>query len=80
MVIQSLFARVRGQNPSTHEVPEYIDRLRELLAAGAQISSVQIYSANRPTPNSECTHLSLAVLSGIAQQIRAGTGLRVTVH
>ena len=80
VVIESLFARVRGQNPPPHEVLQYIDRLRELLAAGAQISSVQIYSANRPTPNSECTHLSLAVLSGIAQQVRAGTGLRVTVH
>ena len=80
VVIESLFARVRGQNPPPHEVLQYIARLQELQAAGAQISSVQIYSANRPTPNSECTHLSLPALSGIAQQVRAGTGLRVTVH
>ena len=80
VVIQSLFARMRGQNPPAHEVQEYISCLHELQAAGAQISSVQIYSANRPAPNSECTHLSLAVLSDIARQVRAATGLGVTVH
>ncbi len=80
VVIQSLFARMRGQNPPAHEVLEYVARLQELQAAGAQISSVQIYSANQATPNSECTHLSLAALSGIARQVREGTGLQVTVH
>lgn len=80
VVIQSLFARMRGQNPPASEVLEYIARLQELQAAGAQISSVQIYSANQPTPNAECTHLSLPALSGIARQVRTATGLRVTVH
>jgi wyosine [tRNA(Phe)-imidazoG37] synthetase (radical SAM superfamily) len=77
VVIQTMVPALDGENP--FEIGEYIARLRELKEAGADISLVQIYSANRPTPHSECSHLSLRELSGIAKAVRAGTGLRTEV-
>ena len=61
------------------EIEEYVRRLNELKVAGAQIALVQIYSATRPTPSSACGHLPLKVLSGIAQAVRQGTGLKAEV-
>jgi wyosine [tRNA(Phe)-imidazoG37] synthetase (radical SAM superfamily) len=79
VIIQTMAPAIDGHNPFEHELVEYIARLRELKAAGAQISLVQIYSATRPSPHSECGHLPLSVLSGIAKRVRAGTGLHVEV-
>lgn len=79
VVIQSLFPMVRGQEPLEQEIREYSQRLQELKEAGAKISLVQIYSANRPTPRSECSHLPLRSLARIAQTVRATTGLPVEV-
>src|SRR5439155_1296048 len=56
VVIQSLFPSINGQEPPPEEVEAYAQRLKELKDAGAQISLVQIYSATRPTPHSDCGH------------------------
>jgi wyosine [tRNA(Phe)-imidazoG37] synthetase (radical SAM superfamily) len=79
VVIQTLFPAIGGQEPSIQEIEEYARRLQELKQAGAQISLVQIYSAGRPAPRSECGHLPLKVLSGIAQTVRQATGLKTEV-
>jgi len=79
IIIQTMVPAINGRNPFENELVEYIARLRELKAQGAQISLVQIYSATRPSPHSDCGHLPLNVLSGIAKRVRAGTGLRVEV-
>jgi wyosine [tRNA(Phe)-imidazoG37] synthetase (radical SAM superfamily) len=79
VVIQSLFPSINGCAPSEAEITQYAERLKELKEAGAQISLVQIYSATRPTPNSECSHLPLRTLSRIAQTVRAATGLNAEV-
>lgn len=79
VIIQTLFPSINGQEPSSQEVDEYAKRLQELKLGGADISLVQIYSATRPTPHSECGHLPLRVLSQIAQTVRAATGLKVEV-
>jgi wyosine [tRNA(Phe)-imidazoG37] synthetase (radical SAM superfamily) len=79
VVIQSLFAALNEQEPPLEEIAQYATRLLELKNAGAQISLVQIYSATRPTAKSQCGHLSLRSLSGIAQLVRRSTGLRVEV-
>jgi wyosine [tRNA(Phe)-imidazoG37] synthetase (radical SAM superfamily) len=79
VVIQSLFPLVRGQEPESAEVDQYINRLRELKAGGAKISLVQIYSAHRPPRAGECDHLPLNRLSNIARRVRAATGLRAEV-
>jgi wyosine [tRNA(Phe)-imidazoG37] synthetase (radical SAM superfamily) len=79
VVIQSLFTTINGEAPSASEIEAYVQRLRELKEAGAQIPLVQIYSATRPTPHSECGHLPLRTLSGIAQRVREVTGLKAEV-
>lgn len=79
VVIQSLFATVKGVKPSPEEVDAYARRLIEIKKSGTNISLVQVSSANRPTPNSECSHLPLKTLSAIAKSVREKSGLRVEV-
>ena len=79
IVIQTMVPSIDGRNPFVEEIDAYIARLRD-LNAGTQISLVQIYSANRPTPHSECGHLPLRALSEIAKRVQAATGLRTEVY
>lgn len=79
VVIQSLFPAINGEEPPLEEIEQYAQRLLELKKAGAQISLVQIYSATRPSPNSESGHLPLKVLSRIAHTVRQTTGLTAEV-
>lgn len=80
VVIQSLFPAIDGEEPPALEIKEYAARLKELKAAGAQISLVQIYSATRPMAKRGCGHLPLRTLSEIAQTVRRVTGLRAEVY
>jgi wyosine [tRNA(Phe)-imidazoG37] synthetase (radical SAM superfamily) len=79
VVIQSLFPAINGEEPPLEEVEAYARRLLDLKNAGAQISLVQIYSATRPSPNSQSGHLPLKVLSRIAQTVRQTSGLTAEV-
>jgi wyosine [tRNA(Phe)-imidazoG37] synthetase (radical SAM superfamily) len=79
LVIQSLFPAIGGEEPPLEEIEEYARRLLELKDAGADISLVQIYSATRPSANSNCGHLPLRALSRIAQTVRQVTGLKAEV-
>ena len=79
IVIQSLFPSINGEPPPAPEIEAYVQRLRDLKEAGAQIPLVQIYSATRPTPRSECGHLPLRVLSHIARRVREVSALKAEV-
>ena len=79
VVIQSLFPALNGCAPGEQDIEQYAQRLKELTAAGAQISLVQIYSATRPTVNPACGHLPLRTLCRIAQTVRNRTGLNVEI-
>ena len=79
VIIQSLFPSLNGVEPPESEIEAYVQRLTELKAGGAQIPLVQVYSATRPTPHSECGHLSLRSLSRIARRVREATGLTAEV-
>ena len=79
VVIQSLFPAISGEEPPLEEIEAYSHRLRDLKNAGAQISLVQIYSATRPSPNSQSGHLPLKVLSRIAHIVRQTSGLTAEV-
>jgi wyosine [tRNA(Phe)-imidazoG37] synthetase (radical SAM superfamily) len=79
VIIQSLFPLIEGQEPPLEEIDQYIRRLSELKSGGAEISLVQIYSATRPTPHSECGHLPLKSLANIRRRITAETGLKAEV-
>jgi len=79
IVIQSLFPMLNQEEPEAGEIDGYIHRLQELMAGGAQISLVQIYSAHRPALNPRCGHLPLSRLSAIARRVREQTRLRAEV-
>jgi wyosine [tRNA(Phe)-imidazoG37] synthetase (radical SAM superfamily) len=79
VVIQGLFPSVNGEAPPASEIEAYVQRLRELKDAGAQIPLVQIYSATRPTAQPECGHLPLRALSHIARRVREGSELNAEV-
>jgi wyosine [tRNA(Phe)-imidazoG37] synthetase (radical SAM superfamily) len=79
IIIQSLFPLLRGAEPLTEEIDAYLERLRELREAGAQIEYVQVYSAHRPAIHPDCGHLPLRSLSAIAKRVREETGLRAEV-
>jgi wyosine [tRNA(Phe)-imidazoG37] synthetase (radical SAM superfamily) len=79
VVIQSLFPAINFEEPPLEEIEQYSRRLLELKEAGADISLVQIYSATRPSANSDCGHLPLKALSRIASIVRNTTGLKAEV-
>ena len=79
VVIQSLFPAINGEEPSAEDIEQFAHRLKELKSDGAQISLVQIYSANRPMSHNECGHVPLRTLSNIAQVVRQVSGLRAEV-
>ena len=79
VIIQSLFPSMKGESPPAPEIDAYVQRLRDFKEAGAQIPLVQIYSATRPTAQSECSHLPLRTLYSIAQRVREATGLEAEV-
>ena len=79
VVIQSMFSLLDGEEPPAEEIEQYVERLKELKAAGAKISLVQVYSPARPTARTECGHLPLKSLSEITKLIRVATGLRAEV-
>ncbi len=77
IVIQSLFLRLHGEPMPPSELDEYCFRLEELVHAGAQIGEVHLYTIARPTPEPFCGRLTKAELEGMAETVRAKTGLRV---
>jgi wyosine [tRNA(Phe)-imidazoG37] synthetase (radical SAM superfamily) len=79
VIIQSLFPSINGEPPAAEEVEAFAQRLLELRNAGAHLPLVQIYSATRPTPHSECGHLRLRQLSHIARMVRKVSGLKAEV-
>jgi wyosine [tRNA(Phe)-imidazoG37] synthetase (radical SAM superfamily) len=53
IVIQSLFARLGGQEPSPEEIAAYVRRLEDIVSGGGKIQRIQVYTvARRPAePN-----------------------------
>lgn len=77
--IQSLFPMVNGSEPPQAEIDAYVQRLKELKDAGANISLVQVFSAAHPARMTGCEYLPLKSLFRICHQIKSVTGLRAEV-
>jgi len=75
LVIQSLFMRVDGQSPPPGELIAFCDRLREITAAGGQISLVQIYTVARRPAESFVAPLPDDEVEAIARLVTERTGL-----
>lgn len=75
LVIQSLFMRVAGEGPSSKELVAFCDRLTDIVAAGGQLSLVQVYTVARSPAESFVAPLADAEVDAIAELVRSRTGL-----
>ena len=75
VVIQSLFTFLDTEAPPEPEIAAYVNSLKNLIAAGASISRVQIYSVPGFRTSADARHLPLHELSAIAARVNAETGL-----
>ena len=80
IVIQSLFMRIQGEEPSPDELEAYCDRLCEIKAAGGQIKLVQIHTIARKPAEPWAASLTNAQVDSIAERVRSRTGLAVAAY
>jgi wyosine [tRNA(Phe)-imidazoG37] synthetase (radical SAM superfamily) len=78
LVIQSMFLRLRGEGPAEAEIDAYVERLKEIGAAG-RVSLVQVYTVARPPAETYVTALTEAELEIIADRVRHRVGVPVEV-
>lgn len=74
IVIQSMFIRWKGQDPSESEIDAYLQRLKWLNHYGCRIRLVQAYTVARPTACDTVQPVSSETLDSIVERIRR-TGL-----
>ncbi len=79
LVIQSLFMRIRGDAAPPSEIAAFCDRLNEIVAAGGQLKSVQVYTVARQPAESFVEPLTNAELDAIAQTVRDRTSIPAPV-
>jgi wyosine [tRNA(Phe)-imidazoG37] synthetase (radical SAM superfamily) len=80
LVIQSLFMRVQDEPPSSAELAAFCARLNEIVAAGGELSLVQIYTVARQPAESFVAPLSDAEVDAIAALVRERTGLKTAAY
>ncbi len=78
ITIQSMFMRYDGAGPTDAEIAAWGGRLAAILAAGGQITEVQVYSVARKPSDPRVEPLDRARLEQIAAAVPAG--VRVSVH
>ena len=76
LVIQSLFMRVNQEAPTEKELELYCDRLAQSLAAGGQISLVQVYTIARRPAESFVTPLADHEVDRIVELVTSKTGIQ----
>ncbi len=79
VVVQTLWFRHDGSAPSGHELQEYCNRLKELVAAGARIKNIQLYTIARD-PSEKCAvPLNDAELNAVAESVRARVDIPIEI-
>ncbi|MGZ3412809.1 MAG: radical SAM protein [Isosphaeraceae bacterium] len=80
VVIQSLLLCLNGQGPSALEVEAYCRRLGEIVAAGGQIATVQLYPVARTPAVAEVGPLPNEELEQLGEIIRRRVGITVDIY
>ncbi len=76
LVIQSLFMQVNQEAPTEKELELFCDRLTQVLAAGGQISLVQVYTIARRPAESYVTPLADHEVDRIVELVTSKTGIQ----
>jgi hypothetical protein len=69
LIIQTMFLEWNGIAPDSHELRQYLGRLKQLAEGGAMISGLQIYTIARPTPEIGARPLPNEALDDLASEI-----------
>lgn len=80
IVIQSLWMRVHGQPPPEEEIRAFAERLKEMVAAGAKLKLVQVYTIARQTTEEYATPLLRVELDAIASRVRDEVGVLIETY
>jgi wyosine [tRNA(Phe)-imidazoG37] synthetase (radical SAM superfamily) len=75
IVIQAMFLRLRGEAPSLAEREAFCERLNDVIAAGARIKLVQVYTVARVPAEDFVTPLEHGEVDAIADLVSQRTGL-----
>ena len=78
IVIQSLWMEVAQQPPSQQELESFCDRLVEIIAAGGQVSLVQVYTIARRPAESYVSPLAASQVDAITELVRKRVGVPAT--
>jgi wyosine [tRNA(Phe)-imidazoG37] synthetase (radical SAM superfamily) len=79
IVIQTMLCEVEGRSPSDKDLADYAALLSRLVAGGARVDEVHLYTFARPSPGDHCAALSDETLRRHAAFVRGATGLPVRV-
>ncbi len=74
LVIQTLLMRLRDQGPDESQIDAYLDRLAELINAGATIRMVQLHTVARKPAEACVQPLNEAELQHVAQRLQDRLG------
>jgi len=77
LVIQALFMRIHGQPPPPAEQEAFCDRLDQIIAAGGQLSLVQIYTIARQPAESYVEPLGDEEVDELVELVKRRSGLNV---
>ncbi|MGA2546727.1 MAG: hypothetical protein ABSF43_09280 [Rectinemataceae bacterium] len=77
IVIQTMLCEIEGRSPSDGDLADYAALLSRLVAGGARVDEVHLYTFARPSPGGRCAALSDETLRRHAAFVRGVTGLPV---
>ncbi len=80
VILQTMVCSVRGRVPCVEEMDAYAARVEGLLAAGADVAGIQLYTQARPAPLGITAPVSERVLVDMALRVREATQGRVPVR
>ncbi len=77
--IQTALFLLRGQAPTAEEFARYCEQIREILAIGGRLESVQLYTIARVPAESDAEPLANEAMDDYAATLRRETGVPVEV-
>jgi len=75
VVIQTMLCEVDGRGPAEGDLADYAALLSRLVAGGARIDEVHLYTFARPSPGGRCAPIGDEALRGYAAFVREAVGL-----
>jgi wyosine [tRNA(Phe)-imidazoG37] synthetase (radical SAM superfamily) len=80
LVIQSLWFRMDGKVPPQEEIESYCGRVNEMLSAGAQLKSLQLYTIARIPSEAFVSSLSNEEMDQLASRVKSRVPVPVEIY